>query len=105
MADFTINFKGRGYENRWTRYREPKLRAVGLSDYEVMALKYNRLTNPRVKWYLRDIKAEVKRIQQAYGLPDYASAADFRRDNYANLVDNGDIYEWDPYVRMGYLDE
>lgn len=105
MATFKINFRGRDYENRWTRYREPKLRAIGLSDYEIMAIKYNRLSNPRIKWFLRDIRREVRRIAKAFELRSYEEAAEYRRTNYASLVDSGDIYEWDPYIRMGYFEE
>jgi hypothetical protein len=101
---FTINLKGRSYEDRWTRYRAKVLAAIGLTDDEISALKYNRMTNPRVAWYLKQMRAEVRKLQDQYGLADYATAAEFRREHFVDLVDNGDIEESDPYYRMGYLD-
>lgn len=101
---FTINLKGRTYEDRWTRYRTKILTAIGLTDDEISTLKYNRMTSPRVAWYLKQMRAEVTRLQEQYGLADYATAADFRREHFIDLVDNGDIEDKDPYYRMGYLD-
>jgi len=77
---------------------------AGLSEYEISELKYNRLSNPRVRWLLRDIRREISRIQEDYGLPSWWDAAQYRRENYAMLVDSGDIEEADIYARMGYLE-
>jgi hypothetical protein len=101
---FKISFRKRTYEDRWTRYRSKVLVSIGLSDDEVEELKFNRMTNPRVALFLRDIKAEVERIQVKYDLPDYAAAAEYRRDHYEDLLDINDIEDWDPYRRMGYFD-
>lgn len=102
----TIDFGGRRHkETRWTKYRRQKLIDLGFSDWEILALKYNKLTNPRVKWLLRDIKREVKDLQTFYNLSSYTAAAQYRRDNFEDLVDSGEIEEADPYRRMGYDDE
>lgn len=101
---FTIKLRSRTFENRWTRYRTKVLETIGLSDDEISELKYNRLTNLRVAWFLKEIKAEVVRIQTKYNLTDYAAAANYRRDHYEDLLDAHDIEDWDPYRRMGYLE-
>ncbi len=91
-------------ENRWTRYRAAKLSEMGLSKWEIMALKYNKMTNPRVALFLKDIRAEVDKIRVERGLSSHSVAAEFRRDNWEWLVDMGEIEEYDPYIRMGYWD-
>lgn len=100
-----IDFGGRRHmENRWTRYRAAKLEEIGFSEWETMALKYNKMTNPRVAQLYKDVKAEVKRIQEEHELPSYEAAAKYRREHFAALVDSGEIEEYDPYIRMGYYD-
>ena len=101
---FHISFKPRSYEDRWTRYREKKLFDLGLSPWEIMALKYNKLTNPRIRTFLRDIRAEVKQLQEDHGLPSYEAAMKYRRENWEHLIDVGEIEEYDPYIRMGYIE-
>jgi hypothetical protein len=102
-SSFKISFRKRTFENRWTRYRAKVLEAVGLSDGEIEELKYNRLTNPRIALFLRDITVEVERIREKYDLPDYEAAAQYRRDHYEDLLDTHDIDDWNPYRRMGYF--
>lgn len=104
ITHFKISFKGRSYEDRWTRYRTKALEKIGLSDDEILELKYNRMTNPRVAMFLRDIRAEVERIRVKYELADYSEAANYRRDHYEELLDTHDIEDWDPYYRMGYFE-
>ncbi len=103
-SHFTIHFHERKYEDRWTRYREKVLERIGLSEYEISELKFNRMTNPRVALFLRDIRKEVERIRVKYELADYEAAAIYRRENYEDLLDTKDIEDWDPYYRMGYFD-
>lgn len=103
---FTVNFGGRRQmENRWTRYRAAKLADLGFSDWEIMALKYNRLTNPNVSLLLKDVKAEVEEIRRTHDLPSFASAARFRREHWVALLDSGEVEEYDPYIRMGYYED
>ncbi|MEM3426752.1 MAG: hypothetical protein QW212_00630 [Nitrososphaerales archaeon] len=90
-------------ETYWTRYRTKVLAELGFSDYEIAELKYNRLSLPRVRFLLKDVKAEVRRIQKKYGLKSYRQAAAFRREHFVELIDLGDIVEYDPYIRMGYM--
>ncbi len=104
-SHFTISFRKRTKETRWTRYRAKVLESLGLSDDEISVLKYNRLTNLRIHWFLGEIRKEVERIRQKYNLPSYEAAARYRRDNYADLLDVHDIEYWDPYQRMGYYDD
>jgi hypothetical protein len=101
---FTIHFHPRTYENRWTRYRAKVLDAIGLSSYEIDALKYNRMTNPFVAAFLKDIRAEVIRIGIKYGLGSYEEAADYRKAHFVELLDTKDIEDDDVYWRMGYHD-
>lgn len=103
-GSFKINFHRRTYEDRWTRYRVKVLTALGLSDDEISALKYNRLTNVRVAWFMKDIRREVNAIQTKYELGSYEDAAEYRRVHYEDLIDTHDIEDWDPYYRMGYVD-
>jgi hypothetical protein len=101
---FKINFHRRTYEDRWTRYRAKVLTALGLSDWEINELKYNRLTNRRVAWFLKDIQREVEAIRGKFELGSYEAAALYRREHYEDLIDTHDIEDWDPYWRMGYVD-
>ena len=102
---FRVDFRGRQMENRWTRYRAAKLEEMGFSIWEIKALKYNRLTNPNIAQFLKEIRAEVEDIQRAHDLPSYQAAAKYRRDNWVALLDSGEIEEYDPYHRMGYWEE
>lgn len=89
-------------DTAWSKRRIPKLEAIGCTEDEIEQLKFNRMSNPRVAAYLRHVRREVRHIQEAYELPDYAAAARYRREHRDELVDAGDIEEPDPYRRMGY---
>jgi hypothetical protein len=106
VTSFRVDFGGsHRKETRWTRYREVELYKRGLSPWEIMALKFNRFGNPRVRDFLKDIEDEIKRIQSDYGLPSFYDAVQFRRENWEQLVDEGEIEESDPYIRMNYFED
>jgi hypothetical protein len=103
---FTVDFrKAKRKETYWTRYREAELYKRGLSPWEIAALKYNRLTNPRVAEFLTDIDDEVEWLQKQFSLPSLHDAIVFRRENWEDLVLDGVIEEYDPYIRMGYWED
>jgi len=105
IKSWRVDFGGRKKkEDRWTKHRAAVLEGLGFSFWEILVLKYNRFSNPRVKQLIEDIKVEVREIQDKYELPSEAAAAKFRRDHFVELVDEGDIEEADPYYRMGYED-
>lgn len=105
ITHWKVDFSGRKRkEDRWTRYRASKLEEMGFSFWEVLVLKYNRFSNPRVQQLIKDVRDEVLTIQYKYDLPSLAAAARFRREHFVDLVDEGDIDEADPYWRMGYED-
>lgn len=103
ITSWKVDFRGKKRkEDRWTRHRAAVLEEIGFSFWEILVLKYNRFSNPRVKQLIEDVRDEVKVIMYKYDLTSIPSAAKFRRDHFVELVDEGDIDEADPYWRMGY---
>ena len=90
-------------DTSWSKRRIPKLIAIGCTDDEVEQLKFNRISNPRVASYLRQVRHEVRYLKDKFNLPSYAAAANYRRVHRDELIDAGDIAEPDPYRRMGYF--
>jgi len=100
-----VNFgETRKKETRWTKYREAELYKRGCSPWEIVALKYNRFSNPRVGIFLKHLEEEIEAIQEHFNLGSLYEARVYRREHFEYLVDIGEIEEADPYIIMGYYE-
>lgn len=98
---FRVDFSKRRKDTAWSLRREPRLRALGCSEPEILQLKFNRMSNPRVRRLLGEVQRHVRKIQRREGFATYEEAAEYRRDYWVSMVDAGEIEE-SPYRRMGY---